>query len=58
MSGGHVRNSVQVYLTIYFGRVIWQQDKKKFDFTCPEDKWKFWDFFTPALGPAEGRCSK
>ena len=24
---GQVKNSVQVYLTIYFGQVIWQQDK-------------------------------
>ena len=27
MSGGQVKNSVQVYLKIYFGQVIWQQDK-------------------------------
>ena len=47
MSGGQVKNSVQVYLTIYFGQVIWQQDKQKFDFTCPGDKWNFEDFFTP-----------
>ena len=27
MSGGQVKNSVQVYLTIYFGQVNWLQDK-------------------------------
>ena len=47
MSGGQVKNSVQDYLTIYFGQVNWQQDKYKFDLTCPRDKWKFKDFFTP-----------
>ena len=26
-AGGQVKNSVQVYLTIYFRQVIWQQDK-------------------------------
>ena len=27
MSGGQVKNSVQVNLPIYFGQVIWQQGK-------------------------------
>ena len=27
MCGGQVKNSMQVYLTIYFRQVIWQQDK-------------------------------
>ena len=47
MSDGQVKNSVQVYLTIYIGQVIWQQDKWKFDLTWPGDKWKILDFFTP-----------
>ena len=38
MSGGQVKNSVQVYLTIYFGQVNYLQDKLNFDLSCPGDK--------------------
>ena len=30
MSGGQVKNPVQIYFSLYFGQVIWQQDKLQF----------------------------